>query len=133
MCLEPTILHITERIRELRRRVPGESINHTEFEPLRNRPIIASIETKRENASTDDAELQLSTWQASQWNMLETLLQELHGNELAAEKLKGLPFLPGFITVGHDWHFVASTRDRSRTVSSLLFGEDSGCCTNKRA
>lgn len=121
LCLEPTVLGITKSVRNIRKIAPAESINHTEFEPLRNRPIIASIETKRENASTDDAELQLSTWQASQWNMLETLLRELHGDALAADKLKGLPFLPGIIIAGHDWHLVATTRENSRTVSSLPF------------
>jgi|SRR5687768_6408338 hypothetical protein len=55
----------------------------------------------------------LSIWQASQRNMLEILLLKLHGDALGVDKLKHLPFLPGFITVRHDWHFVAGTRGRS--------------------
>ncbi|KAL8325921.1 hypothetical protein RB597_008962 [Gaeumannomyces tritici] len=57
------------------RHLPGSSINHTDFRPLRQKPIAVSIETKCLGGSVKTAEVQLGVWQAAQWKMLDTLTE----------------------------------------------------------
>ncbi|KPM34474.1 hypothetical protein AK830_g12100 [Neonectria ditissima] len=104
----------TER---LRRVLPCNVINHTEFFPLRDRPIAVSIETKKKGGSQSvTAELQLGTWHAAQWKFLEDLVARSGGS------FDGLPFLPAVIVRGHDWSFVATTREGPKTVLWLEKG-----------
>ncbi|KAK1569820.1 uncharacterized protein LY79DRAFT_66909 [Colletotrichum navitas] len=80
------------------------SINHTDFPPLQARPIALSIETKIHGEGLNNAEAQLVTWHAAQWRLLDRLVSR------AEPKMQLPEFLPGIIIQGHDWSFVASTK-----------------------
>ncbi|OHX00749.1 hypothetical protein CSPAE12_00521 [Colletotrichum incanum] len=80
------------------------SINHTDFAPLRARPIALSIETKIHGEGMNNAEAQLVTWHAAQWRLLDRLVGR------ADPKMPLPEFLPGIIIQGHEWLFVASTK-----------------------
>ncbi|KAL2814504.1 hypothetical protein BJX63DRAFT_392536 [Aspergillus granulosus] len=95
----------------LRKVLPNYVINHTDFPPIRNSPIAISIETKRQcGAQPATAELQIGTWHAAQWNLLEDLIARSGG------LFDGLSFLPAIIVEGHDWSFAATTREDQKTV-----------------
>ena len=98
-------------IKSTREDLPCQTINHTDYYPLRNWPIAVSIETK--NQAGDKlaaAELQLGTWHTAQWKLLEDLVAKSGGSFV------DLPFLPAVVVKGDEWSFVATTRDGSKTV-----------------
>ncbi|KAM5354566.1 hypothetical protein ACJ41O_001213 [Fusarium nematophilum] len=121
---DPSPEVITSKIAHLRQTMPGKSINHTNFHPLRHRPIALSIETKKPGEGWDGATLQMGVWQPAHWSLLRNLtnrsrasdrrLQTLQGSEgrppdeAAADAMgplaqRELPqFLPGIIIQGHD-------------------------------
>lgn len=105
-------------VHRARRFLPGTSINHTDFAPLRNRPIALSIESKTTGQNLLEAELQVGVWLAAQWKMLERLEQQGNNNNKGILKPGALLplFLPAVIVQGHDWHFVATTRSKGKTV-----------------
>ena len=104
----------TKRLRGV---LPCNVINHTDFPPLRSRPIAVSIETKRRGgAQLATAELQLGIWHAAQWKLLEDLVARSGGS------FDGLPFLPAIVVQGHDWSFAATTREERNTVLWLERG-----------
>ncbi|KAL2802427.1 hypothetical protein BJX63DRAFT_437878 [Aspergillus granulosus] len=123
VCVHPDVDKIAfEAIKSLRLELPFNVINHTDFLPLRGRPIAISIGTKRrysEHLAT--AELQLGTWHAAQWRLLEDLVTRCGGS------FDGLPFLPAIIVHGHYWSFAATTRQQQTTVLWLekCFGSTS--------
>lgn len=96
-------------ISKLRGSLPCGVINHTDFLPLRGRPIAVSIETKKRGGSQQDAELQMATWHAAQWKLLSRLVQD------AGRSLDGLSFVPAVLVNGNDWIFAASTREGEKT------------------
>ncbi|KAF7548362.1 hypothetical protein G7046_g8702 [Stylonectria norvegica] len=110
--LDPTADQVaTSTIQTLRRSLPFQVINHTEFQPFRKRPIAISVETKsRGRAQSDTAELQLGTWHSAQWRFLHRLVS------LSGGSFDGLAFLPAIVVQGHDWSFVATTREGHKTV-----------------
>lgn len=109
-------------------------INHTDFYPLRNRPIALSIETKKPGESWEKAKLQLGVWEAARWAFLRHLLgtyttqaaqtqavtehqDQLNNTPAPQAHLSGLPeFLPGIIIQGHDWNLVITTQEGERTI-----------------
>lgn len=98
---------VAETIRQRRLLLPGHAINHTECPAFRNRPVSVSIETKKQGGTgKEDAELQLGTWYAAQWNFLEA----------QSSSLDGLDFLPAVVVRGHEWSFVATTREGMKTI-----------------
>ncbi|KAJ0304352.1 hypothetical protein Brms1b_011250 [Colletotrichum noveboracense] len=93
----------------------SKSINHTDYEPLRCRPIVLSIESKPEGSGTNDGKAQLLIWLEAQW-------RQLHRLASRGDHPHPLPdFLPAIIIEGHKWYFVACTRDREKTVRSPPF------------
>lgn len=107
----------SDAVKRTRRALPCEVINHTDYLPFRNRPIAVTIETKRRGAGQlADAELQLGTWHAAQWKLLEALVAQAGGT------FAGLPFLPAILVQGHDWSFAATTREGQNTVLWLEKG-----------
>ncbi|KAK1761906.1 hypothetical protein QBC33DRAFT_564290 [Phialemonium atrogriseum] len=94
----------------LRASLPCQSINHSDFGPLRRDPVAVSVETKRAGAGGEEARLQVGTWHAAQWKLLAGLVGDA-GGDLAA-----LPFLPAVIVTGHDWAFACTTREGRRTI-----------------
>lgn len=128
-------------IEALAQHLPENSINHTDFEPLLGLPVTACIETKKPDAgqSATEAKLQVGTWHAAQWKLLERLVrqrqqqQKIRGqnketdsssdgcNDAAEPSSLPLPtFLPAIIISGHDWSLVATTREGRKTVHFSL-------------
>lgn len=58
---------MADRIDWRRRTCPLSSINHTDLDSLMSRPIVVSIEPKRDGGSLEQAQLQAGTWQAAQF------------------------------------------------------------------
>ncbi|EXL63818.1 hypothetical protein FOPG_19910 [Fusarium oxysporum f. sp. conglutinans race 2 54008] len=104
-----------------------QCLNHTSYLGLAARPISASIETKRTGDDEDNAALQIGTWQAAQWNYLESLLIRIGGEEHAETALTDLGLLPAIITHGHQWSFAATTREGGKIVlwRQFIFGRTS--------
>ncbi|KAK1761711.1 hypothetical protein QBC33DRAFT_553411 [Phialemonium atrogriseum] len=112
-----------QAIQSLRRVLPCNVINHTDFPPLRNRPIALSIETKRRGGGEQqEADLQIGIWHAAQWKFLSRLVSDAGGD------LDTLPFLPAIIVRGHEWSFAATTREGQKTV--LWLERNFGSTTN---
>jgi len=105
-CVQET--EAAARLQSLRLAAPELSANHTDMEALLQGPITISIETKRENDSVYQADLQMGTWQAAQWKMLT--------QQAAENSLLELAFLPCLLIYGHDWTFAASSRSGTKTV-----------------
>lgn len=101
---------IVDAVNSLRQVLPCGVINHTDFFPLRNRPVVVSIETKKRGGAQQEAELQIGTWHAAQWKLLSNLIADTGGS------FDGLPFLPAIVVHGHEWSFAATTREGSRTI-----------------
>ncbi|KAK1961307.1 hypothetical protein LY78DRAFT_588983 [Colletotrichum sublineola] len=96
-------------VTQLRLELDEQSITHTSFLPLSDRPISVSIETKRGGDQEKKAQLQMGVWQAAQWKMLSQLVD--------AQALDQLAFLPGVVIQGHQWRLVATTcRDHKTTL-----------------
>ncbi|TKW55343.1 hypothetical protein CTA1_11867 [Colletotrichum tanaceti] len=96
-------------VTQLRLRLDEESISHTSFLPLSSRPISVSIETKRGGDHEKKAQLQMGVWQAAQWKML--------SQQVDAQALAQLAFIPGVVIQGHQWRLVATTyRDHKTTL-----------------
>ena len=112
ICIQPSE-DLRSQIRHHLRRTRNESITHTCYGSLRYCPIGVSIETKRTGESYQDAMLKLQIWFAAQFKRLEILVDQVQRPDQASTAALDLPnmFLPGIITQGHDWIFVAAVRD----------------------
>ncbi|KPM44127.1 Phenol 2-monooxygenase [Neonectria ditissima] len=66
---EPTRRQVVEHLRSTNHK----SINHTDYQPLRFRPIAISIETKTPDGSTEEAKAQLSVWTSAYISRLREL------------------------------------------------------------
>ena len=75
-------------------------------------PIAFSIETKRYGGDIPKGEQQLGIWNAAQWEFLISKA----GIDAAQE----LDFVPGVVVNGDIWSFVITTRNQSKTVSTLV-------------
>ncbi|KAI0160788.1 hypothetical protein GGR57DRAFT_392186 [Xylariaceae sp. FL1272] len=85
-------------------------INHTDYYPLRHRPLVLSAESKQPGMGFRDAQIQLGVWQAEQWAFFERMLSPRGGIP------KLIPFLPALIIQGHEWSFAATTRSGNETI-----------------
>ncbi|TKW60059.1 hypothetical protein CTA1_3135 [Colletotrichum tanaceti] len=101
--------HLSQRIKELRQKLPSNTVNSTPYHFLRNKPISVTIETKR-SGGLEQAVLQIGIWQAAHWAYLDRIASK------KGATLDGLEFLPGLVVSGADWYFVASTREGQRTT-----------------
>lgn len=101
---------------------PDQSLNHTGYAGLCDRPIALSVEVKRTNDSADTAKLQLLTWLSAQWNKLDELCPDSSlvcgGGQAMGKKPE---YLLALLIQGHDWNLVASSREPEgkRVVSSF--------------
>ncbi|KAI5920912.1 hypothetical protein F4810DRAFT_702689 [Camillea tinctor] len=93
-------------------RAEDYNINHTDYNPLRERPIVLSAESKKPSEGGRNMQLQLGVWHAAQWAALEELL----GTRAETERPPAIPFLPALIIQDHDWSFAASTRSGNKTI-----------------
>jgi hypothetical protein len=75
LAIEPT-RDMSKAIRDYFETAPSEfeSINHTNYTPLLQRPIGVNIEVKRAGGDIDKAEVQCAVWVAAQFNRLEKLV-----------------------------------------------------------
>ncbi|KAI1260464.1 hypothetical protein F5Y18DRAFT_405468 [Xylariaceae sp. FL1019] len=101
-----------EIIRELREGLLF--MNHTDYHPLRHRPLVLSAESMQPDMGFRDAQIQLGVWQAEQWAFIERMLS----SKGSTSKL--IPLLPALIIQGHEWSFAATTRSGNQTVRSPL-------------
>lgn len=108
--------HQVDQIREIQ-----EYINHTDYSPLRRRPIVLSAESKKPGEGYKDAQIQLGVWQAAQWALLESMLAS------RATHSTLIPFLPALIIQGHEWSFAATTKSGRHTVCILSVVSVSQC------
>ncbi|KAM0415976.1 hypothetical protein ACHAPT_013075 [Fusarium lateritium] len=111
----------------LRAQLPLISINVTSEFSLLKRPLAILIETKRSGEGGDNAALQLTTWLEAQLELLHRLVSRCQaipsaGGDLPT--LNDIGFIPGVIVQGHDWNFVAATREGHETViwSKMFIG-----------
>lgn len=106
-----------------RHRLVPVSINQTFDPPLCTSPITISIETKKPGIEWETAMVQVGIWAAAQFSKLEQLLEDSgHGVD---EARQCLPFLPLFVVQGHDWSFLAATREsdgETRIWSKVMIG-----------
>ncbi|KAI1119805.1 hypothetical protein F5Y10DRAFT_150717 [Nemania abortiva] len=99
------------KIDELRGR--WKYINHTDYNPLRRRPVVLSAEAMKPSGGFTNAHLQLGIWQTAQWNFLLGLLaEESRGTQVPV----AVAFLSALIIRGNDWYFAASTRVKNETI-----------------
>ncbi|KAH0422363.1 hypothetical protein CcaCcLH18_12854 [Colletotrichum camelliae] len=102
---------------------PFQSINHTEYPGLLQRPIALSVETKLTGHDWTQAQNQMAVWLLAQWDMLDDLTTRARGGVVVPRAgddarrprpspaaATGLALLPGIIVQGHEWYFVAATR-----------------------
>lgn len=110
MYVEPSAFGLDDAtaVDTAQKRLPEASINHTDFAPLRRRPIALSMESKTADHQLLEAEAQVGVWLAAQWRMLESLSQD--------ETAEMPPFLPAVTIKGHDWHFISTTRNGGCTT-----------------
>ncbi|KAI0433197.1 hypothetical protein F5Y09DRAFT_99324 [Xylaria sp. FL1042] len=108
-------------IRELRRRTNGSTVNHTDFYPQRDKPIIISAESKKLGEGLLEASIQVGVWQSAQWSLLNSQCQSVSKRSDGKGEGKGntsdLPFLPALFIQGSQWSFAATTRQDDQTVS----------------
>ncbi|KAI0469904.1 hypothetical protein GGR56DRAFT_661653 [Xylariaceae sp. FL0804] len=115
------------RIDKLCEASPFLSINHTDSPPLLLRPVAVSVETKRPVGDANEANLQIGTWQAAQWNKLIELIEDREdrsADDDVADPLSTLEFLPGIIIRGQDWYFVATSRAADNRKKTILWREE---------
>ncbi|KAJ2901450.1 hypothetical protein MKZ38_001838 [Zalerion maritima] len=117
------------RIKQLRLATGTQSVNPTSFNPLAKKPIVISIETKKPDVGSNQAQLQVGMWHACHWKFLRT-----HARG-GPEALTTLGFLPGIVIEGHVWSFVFSTPkergDDDDDDDDDGNGEDEGNVTKK--
>lgn len=102
-------------IRELRGRTDGSAVNHTDFYPLRDKPIVVSVQSRTPGEGLLAAQAQVGVWQAAQWSLL--------GSQYKSGKdgISSLPFLPALFIQGSQWSFAATTKRDEQTVSFTFF------------
>ncbi|KAI1309691.1 hypothetical protein F5Y03DRAFT_392982 [Xylaria venustula] len=107
-------------IRELRRRTNGSTANHTEFYPLRDKPIVISAESKKLGEGLLEASVQVGVWQSAQWSLLNSQCQSVSKTSDGKSKGKGntsdVPFLPALVIQGSQWSFAATTKQDDQTL-----------------
>ncbi|KAI1115530.1 hypothetical protein F5Y14DRAFT_410228 [Nemania sp. NC0429] len=105
-----SIVEAEQTIRELRGRTDGSVVNHTDFYPLRDRPIVMSVASGNSGEGLLEAETQVGVWQAAQWSLLAS--QSKSGKD----SISSLPFLPALLIQGPQWYFAATTREGDQTL-----------------
>ncbi|SPO01537.1 uncharacterized protein DNG_04210 [Cephalotrichum gorgonifer] len=112
--LDPTSIPdpiASARLDAIRRFLPHSTMNHLDYAPLRRRPLAVSIATTDPGSGQGlaAANLRMASWHAAQWNFLAEVGRSSSGEV-------GLEFLPGVVVEGHEWSFMASTREGTKTV-----------------
>ncbi|OHE98078.1 hypothetical protein CORC01_06592 [Colletotrichum orchidophilum] len=111
-------VYVKEESEQLKAKIPttpAQSINHTDYPGLLQRPIGLSIETKITGHEWAKAVNQIAVWLVAQWDALDDLAAPSDGSHstprsVSSAAAAGLVFLPGIIVQGHEWWFIAVTR-----------------------
>ncbi|KAI0115530.1 hypothetical protein GGR51DRAFT_555964 [Nemania sp. FL0031] len=103
-------------MRELRSRNYGSTVNHTDFYPLRDKPIALSARSTELGEDLLEAQAQIGVWQSAQWSLLNSQNQSAMGKPHSTDSISGLPFLPALFIQGSQWYFAATTRLGNRTL-----------------
>lgn len=126
---------LNESMAKFRQITPTLTVNHTDFDPIKVRPLIISIETKKPGVEWEKAKIQIGVWHAAQWAFLrwsigQKLLRHMSEEERVElmtedaqtafvekklEILDELGFIPGVIIQGNRWHLVLSTYEKGKT------------------
>ncbi|GKT60991.1 hypothetical protein ColTof4_01107 [Colletotrichum tofieldiae] len=136
---------LQDKLNELRRVLPGTSLNHTSYAALCPYPISVGLETKRPGNDLDGAILQIGIWQATHWKMLRQLLcwtaperlrrqgrasaspEEI--DTLVNDELAKLGALHGVVVQGYAWAYVATSPEsldgpaKARSLKTVLWLE----------
>lgn len=99
------------------------SFNQTRLSTVIDKPIVVSIETKREREGFSEGRTQLSVWAAAYFNHLKNMVEAKVAagptNGLHPPPLPAFPFHPLILVQGPAWAFLAATRSPTgETVSS---------------
>jgi hypothetical protein len=109
-----------EAMRAMAARQPPDvtpSVNHTWHDPLLTRPISVSVETKRTGEGWDTAMMQSGVWVAAHLTKLQQMVAAVadddddDGDGTEPETALPLPTLPLLVAQGHNWYFLAASRD----------------------
>lgn len=96
------------------------SINQTGYSPLLAAPIAVSIKTRKTGEEWDKAQLQLGTWSVAGLNKLEQMLRQAWPD--GEEWREHMPeFLPLVVVQGHEWSFLAVTRNADDETVRMYF------------
>ncbi|KAK7425030.1 hypothetical protein QQZ08_008306 [Neonectria magnoliae] len=124
----PEISQIVDNLRNI---LPLGMFNHASLNPLYDKPIAVSIETKKTGEGWENAKLQMEVWMAAHWQFLRKLLElrQRATNKLSSMKQAGgdlthnpekawqlQEFMPGIIIQGHDWHLIITTPEGEKTI-----------------
>ncbi|KAL6362264.1 hypothetical protein LRP88_04342 [Fusarium phalaenopsidis] len=90
---------ITASQRRLKTASDSNSINHRSYQPIRDRPIAISIETKTLEGSSQEAKAQLSIWASAHLKRLRSLAGKSSANTSHAVGIT----LPALSITGGDW------------------------------
>ncbi|KAI0465616.1 hypothetical protein F4859DRAFT_376000 [Xylaria cf. heliscus] len=121
IALQPDDSYSTS-IRELRRRTNGSTANHTDFYPLRDKPIIISAESKKLGEGLLEASVQVGVWQSAQWSLLNSQCQSNSKRSNSKGNTSDLHFLPALFIQGSQWSFAATTKQDDQTLLWLQQG-----------
>lgn len=92
-------------------RATVDSFNQTFYPPIRLKPIAISIESKLPGKNWDDAQIQVSTWAAAQFNKYEQLMSD------SGKQISQLPILPLLVVQGNEWYFLIAMKVKNSVVS----------------
>jgi hypothetical protein len=87
-------------------------INHTDYAPLRKRPICAHIETKLSGQDLQNAVTQRGVWFRANFTRLDELAVELDAGPVTA-----MPPLLGIIIQGYKWYLHLGLKVGDEVVS----------------
>jgi hypothetical protein len=85
---------------------------------------------EKQSIEWDTAILQVGIWAAAQFAKLEELIEDSPLTEAKSQRVeaarRNMPFLPLIIVLGHDWYFLAATREsdgETRVWSKVALGD----------
>ncbi|KAI0436063.1 hypothetical protein F4803DRAFT_543464 [Xylaria telfairii] len=99
---------IKDRTDALPRRLPRNTINHTDYAPLCGLPIGPPIETKPPAQDWKIATLQMGTWQSVQLQAIPALERSIVPASISASSPLAITYFPSITVHGHYWYFAAT-------------------------
>lgn len=118
-CLTLAGQDITTASKQRNRVNNSGSINHTSYEPVRDRPIAVNIETKTPGSSSKEAEAQLSVWTLGHLKRLRSLACT------SSSRLSIDVTIPVIYVCGGDWelYFVRDRIEKMELIEVFSIGD----------